>query len=246
MTGFSDPYFNHDAIAVYPEGLDYKTPGHQWLGDPEAPPSSVVDDREFVKDVLDSLMSTFCIDENRIYAAGFSNGGGMVGLLACSPLVNRRIAAFATAAGAFYADASLTEPLFGKGCQPDLATRKRIPIMSFHGSDDKVIAYDGNNSPAPNTIPISEWLRAWAARQNCVIRGPRTVIYDAWIAMFGWSCQGDAETGGGVKDVVMNYKIANFGHGWPRTVSLEGSGTTNLNATRHMMIFFDEWRLDQS
>jgi len=27
MTGFSDPYFNRDAIAVYPEGLDYKAPG---------------------------------------------------------------------------------------------------------------------------------------------------------------------------------------------------------------------------
>jgi len=105
---------------------------HQWLGDPEAPPSSVIDDRAFTENLLDNLTSTFCIDINRIYAAGPSNGGGLVGLLACSPTLSRRISAFAITSGAFYTDASqsrFTESLFGAGCQPGVLGKKR----SYYG-----------------------------------------------------------------------------------------------------------------
>lgn len=229
---------------ITPAGYEYaNTVQHQWLGDPEAPPSSVIDDRLFVNDLLDTLTSTFCIDEDRIHAAGFSNGGGLVGLLACSPLLNRRIAAFAVVAGAFYTDASLTEPLFGKGCQPDLTTRKRIPIMSFHGTVDDVIAYDGDNSPAPNTIPIFEWARTWATRHDCAIQGPRVLTWSAWTAMLGFYCLGDGDANTGVVDVMMFYRMANVGHGWPSTVSLDGNeaGRADLNATRHIMLFFEGW-----
>jgi poly(3-hydroxybutyrate) depolymerase len=222
---------------------------HQWLGDPEAPPSSVLDDRIFVNDLLDHLTATFCVDENRIHAAGVSNGGGLVGLLACSPVLNRRIASFATVAGAFYTDESLTEPLFGKGCNPDLTTREKIPMKSFHGLKDTVIAYNGNNNPAPNTIPVYEWVKTWVAKEKCKdIRGPRVVIFNAAISMFGWYCFGDSSSDGGVKDVVAHHRIGDFGHGWPSTVPLEGgwTGTTAINATFLIMEFFDEWPLDAS
>ncbi|OCL03925.1 hypothetical protein AOQ84DRAFT_301855, partial [Glonium stellatum] len=80
--------------------------------------------------------------------------GGLVGLLACSPSLPRRISAFAMASGEFYIDASLTGPLFGAGCQPRELSEKKIPITEFHGQNDSIIAYDGDNSPASNTISI--------------------------------------------------------------------------------------------
>lgn len=165
-----------------------------------------------------------------------------MGLLACSPVLNRRIAAFAMVAGAFYTDGSLTEPLFGKGCQPDLAKGMKVPIMEWHGKKDTVIGYDGNNSPAPNTIPVYQWVREWVAREGCVMQGPKVAVWDPYIARFGWNCERE-----GLNDVVAHYQVTNLGHGWPSTVPLEGSWTDpiDLNATAHMMLFFDEWKLDR-
>ncbi|KAJ4290308.1 hypothetical protein N0V90_010524 [Kalmusia sp. IMI 367209] len=211
ITKLSTPHFNEDYVVVYPEGLNYKSPGQQWLGDPEAPPSSIVDDRIFVTELLDHLTSTLCIDESRIYATGLSNGGGLTGLLACTPALNRRIAAFAGVAAAFYTDQSLTEPLFGAGCEPELEYGRRIPIMEMHGLNDSVIAYDGNNSPAPDTIPLSEWVGAWVKREGCEGKEPRIDILDGGnVTRSSWGC-------GGWRDVFVHYRIDKFGHGWPST-----------------------------
>ncbi|XTI87319.1 hypothetical protein V2W45_1467900 [Cenococcum geophilum] len=174
---FSNPYFNKHAIVVYPEGLDYKPPGHQWLGDPEAPPSSVIDNRAFTENLLDNFTPTFCIDINRIYAAGLSNGGGLVGFLACSPTLPQRISAFAITSGAFYTDASLTEPLFGAGCQPGVPSKKKIPLWRQH--------------PDPNTTPIPQWLHARLGREECQDTRPKTkTVFSGRAKRFIWDCAG--------------------------------------------------------
>ncbi|KAF2189050.1 carbohydrate esterase family 1 protein [Zopfia rhizophila CBS 207.26] len=243
ITGLSTPYFNRHTIVVYPEGLDYKPPGHQWLGDPEAPPSSVVEDRIYTNELLDMLTSSFCVDESRIYATGLSNGGGLVGLLACSPLLNRRIAAFAGVAAAFYTDASLTEPLFGAGCNPELSGKRKAPLMELHGLNDTIIAYDGDNSPAPNTIPLPEWVSAWVEKEGCPNKMPKTEVLDGGnVTRYSWSCDG-------WKDIFVHYKINHFGHGWPSTV-WQGEpfeslrlGPTSWNATSVILDWFSRWRL---
>ncbi|KAF2264780.1 alpha/beta-hydrolase [Lojkania enalia] len=247
ISNLSSPYFNREAIVVYPEGVNYKAPGQQWLGDPEAPPSSTIDDRIFVSELLDHLESRFCVDSSRIYATGLSNGGGLVGLLACAPSLNRRIAAFAGVAAAFYTDASLTEPLFGAGCKPATSWRRKVPIMELHGLNDSIIAYDGDNSPAPNTIPLPEWVGAWIAREGCSKNNkenPDIEIIDGGNAMrYSWSC-------GGWKDIFVHYRINQFGHGWPST-AWQGEpfeelrlGPTTWNATSVVLNWFAQWKLE--
>lgn len=184
------------------------------------------------------------MDESRIYAAGLSNGGGLVGLLACSPTLNRRIAAFAGVAAAFYTDASLTEPLFGAGCNPELSRGRKIPLMEMHGLNDSVIAYDGDNSPAPNTIPLPEWVDAWAEREGCSKKKPQTETLDGGnVTRYSWSCNG-------WKDVFVHYRINHFGHGWPAT-AWQGEpfeqlrlGPTTWNATSVILKWFEKWRLE--
>lgn len=217
---------------------------HQWLGDPEAPPSSTVDDRIFVNELLDEVSTNYCVDERRIYATGLSNGGGLVGLLACSPILNRRIAAFAGVSAAFYTDTSLTEPLFGAGCEPQLSYGRKIPILEMHGLNDSVIAYDGDNSPAPNTIPLPQWVHSWLDREGCSQKTPSIEHLDGGnLTTFSWSC-------GGWTDVFVHYRISHFGHGWPAT-EWQGEpfeqfrlGPTTWNATSVIMKWFDRWVLE--
>ncbi|KAF2028252.1 hypothetical protein EK21DRAFT_114026 [Setomelanomma holmii] len=60
------PDFNEDYIVVYPFGLDFQAPGVQWLSEPAAPPSSVLDDRIFITELLAYLTSTLYIDKSRL------------------------------------------------------------------------------------------------------------------------------------------------------------------------------------
>lgn len=213
----------------------------QWLGIPEAPPSSEYDDRIFVGEVLDSLTSSLCIDESRIYATGASNGGGMTGLAACTPALNKRFAAFAMIVAAFYPDSELTEPLFEAGCVPELGGR-RLPMLEMHGLNDSVIAYDGNNSPAPNSIPIPDWIDSWLERNACSGVQPATEVVDANLTTYRWAC-------GAQDDLMVHYKINNFGHGWPSTTN-QGEpwetlrlAPTNFNATSVIVDWFSKWTL---
>lgn len=90
---FSDPYFNKDNLAVYPQGID-----NQWQGDPEARTNDV----QFTLDIIDYLAPRYCINQDAIFSTGKSNGGGFsLIILACDPIASTRIAAFASASGAY-------------------------------------------------------------------------------------------------------------------------------------------------
>ncbi|CAN9262045.1 unnamed protein product [Alternaria alternata] len=241
ISELSNPTFNPNTIVVYPEGMNVQAPGVQWLGDPLAPTSSVIDDRIFVDELLSHLTSTLCIDESRIYAAGLSNGGGLTGLLMCDPKLNKRFAAFATVAGAFYPDASLTEPLFQGGCLPNLQGRA-LPYMNLHGLNDSVVAYDGNNNPPPASIPVLNWVEGWAKHDNCLSNPPAVNIASDKVTERRWQCNG-------VKDVVVHRTIQGFGHGWPsRKAQGEPfdtlrNGPTTWDATPFILEWFAKWKL---
>jgi polyhydroxybutyrate depolymerase len=68
-------------IAVYPQGLiEPGTDKPFWA---EIGPIDFGDDDVlFVSNILDDLQKNYCVDAHRIYATGFSNGGGMTTLLA--------------------------------------------------------------------------------------------------------------------------------------------------------------------
>jgi polyhydroxybutyrate depolymerase len=82
-------------IAVYPQGVVGPDGWTGWATGLRGRPQ--VNDVLFVSDLLNHLQSVLCIDPLRIYATGFSNGGGMTNVLACT--LAGRLAAFAPVSG---------------------------------------------------------------------------------------------------------------------------------------------------
>jgi poly(3-hydroxybutyrate) depolymerase len=109
-----------------------------------------IDDVQFTSNFLDSLQRTFCVDPERIYATGFSNGGGMTGFLACR--LFGRITAFAPISGNFYNPPG--------GCNPE----RPVAILSFHGTAGPITFY--------NVLPVVG--ERWS---NC--RGNVGVVHSA-------------------------------------------------------------------
>jgi polyhydroxybutyrate depolymerase len=212
-----------DAIAVYPQGLVGTDGETHWQG---APNSAGADDVLFVTDLLDRLSSTLCVNQHRIYAVGKSQGGGFTALLACR--LSRRIAAFATVAGAFY-------PETDQGCRSDFPVG--VPIVDFHGTGDTIIPYDGgvsHNQPLP---PITEWLSRWASRDRCRFRTSADIGAD--IVHISWRGCADGSA-------VEEYRVIGGGHTWPGALAKSGPGpvTQTISATTIMWRFFTAHPLD--
>ncbi|MCJ1435083.1 hypothetical protein MMC27_004453 [Xylographa pallens] len=203
----SDPALNAWAIVAYPQGIN-----DQWTGDPTSPLRSSIDDLAFTTDLLDHLLSHHRIDRTRIYAVGFSNGGGLAYLLAGSPALSARFAAFAIASGAVYTDGALREPLFGKPAP----SRAPVPVLHFHGDRDPVVCYDGVGTPDGPTYAVEEWVEGWAERNGAEGEGEREDLYGGTVERRAWVVGGKA--------VVVRWLLRGFGHGWPSRRRQEDDG----------------------
>lgn len=129
-----------------------------WQGTPNVTTNDVA----FTAAILDELEGQYCIDMNRIYATGKSQGGGLVGVLACDPVMSTRIAAFSPVSGAFY------QTDFGTVCDPSTVHiacnpgRSDVPILDFHGLADNTIAYYGGSRRGACLPTIPHYCQVWA------------------------------------------------------------------------------------
>jgi polyhydroxybutyrate depolymerase len=209
---------NLHAIAVYPVGAKGQDDQRAWQSAPYA--AAGVDDVRFVSDLLDHLQATLCVDTNRIFATGKSNGAGFTALLACQ--LPYRIAAFGTIAGAFYPGTTV-------GCD----TSPPAPIVDFHGTADPTIAYDGDVSHGVATPPLMEWAQSRATHNHCTT-GPTQTSIGTDVLRFSWTgCAQHAD--------VTHYRIIGAGHTWPGELvdSGPGSATQTIKATQVIWDFFN-------
>ena len=135
----------------------------QWQGDPE----SHVNDVKFTLELLEAIEKTFCIDDERMFASGLSNGGGFVAnILACDPVASKKFAAFAAASGAYYQN-----EVKGK-CSADNIPLKcenegaKVPLVVTHGGSDKVIKYEGGKRRKACLPSVPHFVTAWAERDG--------------------------------------------------------------------------------
>lgn len=217
-------------LAVYPQGVD-----GNWQGANYSTPG--VNDLQFTTDLLAHLRQRYCVDPNRVYASGKSNGGGFVDLLACSDNGDD-FAAFAMAAPALYPDLNQT------WCT------KRRAIIDSHGDEDATIPYhpveDGSGGPLPD---ITAWVRWWGHRtcgphaqpeESRDLGGYNTTMY---------SC------GPRYRDVIEHYQVFQLGHCWPDAEGDNWDASDNydqserkcldgsLDFTGKVLAFFGRWRL---
>jgi len=104
--------------------------GNSWnAGEVCCPPANAqgVDDVQFVRDMVARIAAEYCVDPERIYATGMSNGGFLSNRLACE--ASDLIAAIAPVASV----------LGLVGCAPE----RPVPILMFNGTDDALVPYAG-------------------------------------------------------------------------------------------------------
>ncbi|GAA1858369.1 alpha/beta hydrolase family esterase [Brevibacterium marinum] len=207
------------AITIFPDGV--RTDGKRsWQG---APYAGGADDVRFVADLLDSVEDEFCIDLDRVYATGKSNGGGMVSVLACQ--LRDRFSAFATVAGAYY-------PQSFAGCDYSEPT----PMLAIHGTGDSTMHYEGGERQGETYPSVHEWLQPWAETADCgepkdrkVGRKGEKVVRTTW-----QDCRDGAD--------VELYTVAEGGHVWPGETMYSGGGyvTEDFSATETLWDFFSD------
>ena len=120
-------------IALYPDGTKSADQNKMGPGWNVGPCCSDDDDIKFTREMIKKVEEIACIDTKRVYAAGFSMGGGMSNHVACN--MADVFAAVAPAAMDLNSENSKT-------CNP----ARPIPILMFRGTNDGVCKWKGGDS----------------------------------------------------------------------------------------------------
>ncbi len=123
------------------------------------PRSGKVDDVAFVLAMIAELQTAYPINANRIYLAGYSNGGMMSYRLACEH--GELFAGIAVVSGA----------LNYSPCEPAVA----VPVLIVHGTDDLTVPYDGGETNTRTALRFGQFTNAsveyatsfWTENDDC-------------------------------------------------------------------------------
>lgn len=173
-------------------------------------------DVRFVTSLLTALDEVLCIDPERVYAAGLSNGGYFSYQLACDH--GDRIAAIAAVAAG---DVTL-------GCEPGVP----VPLLHFHGTADWIVPYDGNLVLPSARASVS----GWARKVNACDTEPELAFAVGDVTCERWQCDPSADASLCTLD--------GGGHTWPGATPIPTLGPTNqdIDATSEILDFFERWR----
>ena len=207
-------------IVAYPSGLE-----RVWRVARRGP--GLTKDVRFISDLIDDLEKAYNIDPTRIYANGLSNGGGMAFVLSCT--LSDRIAAVGMVAAA--------QMLPWSWC----TDRRPVPMISFHGTADPIVPYEGGTSwVAPMSFPdVSQWAASWARRNRCGPDTTESAVAADVTRLIYTNCADDA--------AVVLFTIHGGGHTWPGGEPLPewfvGPTNDEIDASFLMWEFFQEHRL---
>jgi poly(3-hydroxybutyrate) depolymerase len=143
------------AISVYPDGMTGPM-GQAWN---VKGCCTTADDTAFARALVAEVKKVACIDPKRIYAAGFSMGGGMTHFSACH--LSDIFAAVAPAAfDLLKENVDICKPV------------RPLTVVMFRGTNDNVVKYDGGYSAVVSGMPINflgakATFEKWAALNTC-------------------------------------------------------------------------------
>lgn len=187
------------------------------------------DDAGLIGAMIDEINQAYGMDERRIYATGYSNGGFMAYLLACQ--LGHRIAAVASVSGVL-SISSLNE------CDPAHA----MPIIQIHGTNDKFVPIDG----ASGWLSVEDTMNFWTIENKCTDKDLEVLddidpTDDSTVEIISYTNCTDNSN-------IIYYKVINGGHTWPGA-DPPGyrAGNTNLDIDASFLIwdFFKDFQLAQ-
>lgn len=148
-------------VVAYPEAVRRAFNAGPCCGVLTFPPHSA-DDVGFGRAIVQLLGETLCIDLNRVYALGMSNGGYMSEYNACQ----------AADLYAAVAPVSAMNISYGSACKP----ARPIPLIGFNGTADQNVSYADSR----------ESVAAWVARNGCSATPLRTEHGASYCEI--WTC----------------------------------------------------------
>jgi len=207
-------------IVVYPAGRGL--PMYWRTGGSPGDQIGLMKDVTFISDLIDMLQAEYNIDPARIYANGFSNGGGMSFVLSCK--LADRIAAIGIVSGTY---------LFPwDECNPS----RPVPVIVFHGTADPFIPYDGGLPKELNIYSpaIPAWVDELSRRNGCNDHPLELHAIQEVLGLQYTNCTANAE--------VVLYTVVDGGHSWPGVNAMieqiAGHTTMAIDATDVMWEFF--------
>jgi polyhydroxybutyrate depolymerase len=208
LTGMDAEAKKRSMIVAYPEGVGTSWNAGSCCGRAQA---EGIDDVRYARNLVTELASELCIDRNRIYATGMSNGAILSYRLACE------------ASDVFAAVA----PVDGVEAVPRCAPRRAVPVLAFNGMSDLLVRWDGGwfGLGAPR-----ETVKRWSERDLCSTQTRE--IYSRGDAR--------CEAAQGCAADVIFCTIDRGGHTWPGGMEafFLGKTSSDLDATSAILDFF--------
>ena len=180
-------------ILVYPQARPDPSDGSSLNWIPKVP--GAFDDVPFISALIDTISSNYQIDQNRIYACGYSLGGDMSFELGCK--LSNRIAAIAPVARTMQANPnSFCSPVHPTG------------VLTILGTDDFISPYGGSVfGGIEYYISAAATHLYWATHNNCDATATMSTVSPS-VERYTWS------TASGCA-YVEELKVIGGGHDWP-------------------------------
>ena len=204
-------------ILVYPQARPDPSDGGSlnWLPKTDG----TFDDVYFINALIDSLSEEFQIDENRIYACGYSLGGDMSFELACK--LSNRIAAIASVARTMRAD-----PI--DYCKPKHPTG----VLTILGTNDFISPYEGIVFNGVEYYLSAAATNAYWASFNGCDKTPSMREVSASVDRYSWTTSLGC-------NYVEELKVNGGGHDWPGSF-----GNMTINANTEIWNFVSKFNLN--
>lgn len=176
-------------VLVYPQGTLLDGEPHWNAALPSEDNKSDAEDFGFAIELMDELVADYNLDPDRVYAAGYSNGGFFSYALACYH--GDKIAAVAVASGTML-----------DGLQETCTTISPTGVLSLHGTDDWVVPYEGSGGAYESVDSV---LNFWIEHNE--ITSPPNTQTDGTIEYYSYGDENSAAK-------VDHYKINGGSHIW--------------------------------
>ena len=214
-------------IAVYPQAaIDPIDGSNAWLHKTPTTHNDVY----FIEAIIDSLSSEFNIDNDRIYACGYSEGGIFSYELGCR--LNNRIAAFASVSGSMLTDSYRVSNGFGS-CTPNHPTA----VLLIPGTNDGNF-HSMYNGFQPYYLSVDEITTYWSNHNNTdqnptITQIPNTNTAD------GSTVEERVWENGDNCVTVKELKVIGGDHDWPGSF-----GNMDISASQEIWNFVSKYNVN--
>ena len=221
ITDFNSTADKHGFIALYPNG---QNKSWDYLSRPE-----LNSDTLFIKSLVAKITKDYNVDSNRIYLAGFSNGGFMAERMLCEN--EGLFAAFASVSAQIFREL----PIF-------CATPKATSILLIHGTADHILPFDGSGRQLPSVTGSFEyWLQYLSCSTDVLGSELDSIDEETRVSLF------KAQDCANNQDLYL-YVVVNGGHNWPGHTgfipfSIAGHTSKDIDASELLWEFFSKHSL---